>query len=141
MTMPLAQQQLIQDARGSLAAARLLLDGGYPGYAASRAYYAMFYAAQALLEGEQLSFSKHSAVIAAFGQRFAHAGRVPTEFHRFLITAQELRHSGDYSHEDVVTLDQAREQLDHAERFITLAEQLLGATTTPFAEDSDSNDV
>lgn len=45
MTMTAAQQQLVQDAGNSLAAARLLLDGGYPGYAASRAYYMMFYVA------------------------------------------------------------------------------------------------
>jgi uncharacterized protein (UPF0332 family) len=31
----------------------------------------MFYVAQAFLAGEGLSFSKHSAVIAAFGQHFA----------------------------------------------------------------------
>ena len=37
------QQELLAEARHSIAAARLLLSGGYAGYAASRAYYAMFY--------------------------------------------------------------------------------------------------
>ena len=63
--------------RLSIATATLLLTGGYPGYAASRAYHAMFYMAEAFLEGEELAFSKHSAVIAAFGQRFAQTGKVP----------------------------------------------------------------
>ena len=36
-------------------------------FAASRAYYAMFYAAEALLQSRGLAFSKHSAVHAAFG--------------------------------------------------------------------------
>ena len=49
------QRELLEEARDSIAAARLLLDGGFPGYAASRAYYAMFYVAEALLE--ELSFS------------------------------------------------------------------------------------
>ncbi len=45
---------LIDKARKSLAAARLLLDGGYPGFAASRAYYAMFIeAGQTCLRGER----------------------------------------------------------------------------------------
>jgi uncharacterized protein (UPF0332 family) len=63
----------------------MLLQGAYPDFAASRVYYAMFYIAQAFLEGEGLAFSKHSAVIAAFGQHFARTGKVPVEFHRFLL--------------------------------------------------------
>ena len=37
----------------------------------------MFYMAQALLEGEGLAFSKHSAVIAALGRYFVKTGRLP----------------------------------------------------------------
>ena len=120
------QQELLEKARTSLAAAKLLLEGIYPDFAASRAYYAMFYIAQAFLEGEGMAFSRHSAVIAAFGQHFAHTGKVPAEFHQFLLRAQELRHSGDYVPPHVVTLDQAREQIVRAERFLTLAERLTG---------------
>ncbi len=92
------QQELFAKAGDSLSAAKLLLDESYPGFAASRAYYTMFYVAQALLEGEGLSFSKHSAVIAAFGQHFAHTGKVPVTFHRFLIDAQRIRQSATMSH-------------------------------------------
>lgn len=119
------QGELLQEARDSISAARVLLDAGYPGYAASRAYYAMFYVAEALLEGEGLAFSKHSAVIAAFGQQFALTGRVPVEFHRFLIEAAELRHAGDYGPRASVAADQAEEQIARAERFIQLAEDLI----------------
>ena len=90
------QRELLQKAASSLSAAKLLLEGGYPDFAASRAYYTMFYVAEAFLEGEGMSFSKHSAVIAAFGKHFAHAGKVPVDFHRYLIEAQEARHTGDY---------------------------------------------
>ena len=51
-------------------AAQLLNDQGFHDFATSRAYYAMFYVAEALLLGEGLTFSKHSAVIAAFGKSF-----------------------------------------------------------------------
>jgi uncharacterized protein (UPF0332 family) len=61
------QLNLIQNARHSISAVKLLLDNGFPGYAAARAYYAMFYIAEAFLDGEGMSFSKHSAVIGAFG--------------------------------------------------------------------------
>jgi uncharacterized protein (UPF0332 family) len=36
------QRELLEKARESIAAARLLLEAGYAGFAASRAYYAMF---------------------------------------------------------------------------------------------------
>ena len=119
------QRELLQEARDSISAAKVLLDAGYPGYAASRAYYAMFYLAEALLEGEGMAFSKHSAVIAAFGQHFARTGRTPTEFHRFLIESAELRHAGDYGPHASVTPDQAQEQIARAEQFLQLAETLV----------------
>ena len=125
------QRELLEKARDSVAAAKLLLEGAYPDFAASRVYYAMFYIAQAFLEGEGMAFSKHSAVIAAFGQHFARTGKVPAEFHRFLLTAQDLRHSGDYGPPHAVTLNQAQEQIAHAEAFLTLAERLIG----PFPSD------
>lgn len=36
-------------------------------FAVSRAYYAMFYIAEAFLLGQDLSFSSHAGVISAFG--------------------------------------------------------------------------
>jgi len=58
------QQALVQKARDSLKAARLLHANGQHGFAASRAYYTMFYLAEALLLREGLAFSKHGAVHA-----------------------------------------------------------------------------
>jgi len=121
------QRELLLKAQQSLEAAKLLLTNNYPDYAASRAYYSMFYIAEAFLEGEGLSFSKHSAVIAAFGREFARPQRVPPEFHRFLIEAQELRAAGDYGQLNAVTTDQAAEQIDCAEQFLALAIQEIGA--------------
>jgi len=55
----------------------------------------MFYVAEAFLEGQGLSFSKHSAVISAFGREFVKLGKVPADYHQWLIKAQELRNTGD----------------------------------------------
>ena len=120
------QRELLDEARDSINAARLLLQNDFAGYAASRAYYAMLYVAQCFLEGESLSFSKHSAVIAAFGQYFARTGRVPTEFHRYLIEGQALRQTGDYGQRHAVTIEQAETQIERAQKFIALAEQTIG---------------
>jgi uncharacterized protein (UPF0332 family) len=86
----------------------------------------MFYIASALLDGEGLNFSKHSAVIAAFGREFAKPQRIPAEFHRYLIEAQELRSAGDYGQLNAVTIDQAVEQIDRAEQFLAIATQYIG---------------
>lgn len=124
--MTAAQQELLRQAHDSLEAAKWLMQGKYPGYAAARAYYAMFYIAEAFLEGDGLSFSRHSAVIAAFGREFAKRGRVPVEFHRYLIEAQAVRHSGDYGERQAVNFDQAQVQIERAENFLELAQRLIG---------------
>ena len=52
------QAAMLRKADDSLRGARLLVADGLNGFAASRAYYAMFYAAEALLEAHDMSFSK-----------------------------------------------------------------------------------
>ena len=66
----------IEKSNENIKAAELLLREGFFAIANTRAYYAMFYAAQALLETVNLSFSKHSAVIAAFGKEFIKTGKL-----------------------------------------------------------------
>lgn len=89
-------EKLIQKAKESLNAARQLLRGDYNDFAASRAYYAMFYVAEALLLAIGQSYSKHSAVISAFAREYARTEVIDAKFHRWLIDAQDLRNIGDY---------------------------------------------
>lgn len=49
----------------TLEVAEELMKSGYPPDAASKIYYAMFYAAQALLKSEEIDVVKHSAVESA----------------------------------------------------------------------------
>ena len=60
----------LERAEQAVAAARKLVSDGYYDFAASRAYYAAFYSASALLLHEGLEFRKHSGVIAAIHQHF-----------------------------------------------------------------------
>jgi uncharacterized protein (UPF0332 family) len=117
------QRQLLVKAGESLRAARLLLDGGYADIAASRAYYAMFYIAEAYLEGEGLSFSKHSAVISGFGNHFARTGRVPAEFHKALIAGFDARNEADYTLLPTVTPQEAEGLIAQGEAFLQRAEK------------------
>ena len=71
----------------------------------------MFYVAEALLLGVGLTFSKHSGVISPFGQRFAKTGRVPAEFHRYLIEGGDSRNVGDYDTGPGLSRGEAEEQI------------------------------
>ena len=121
------QKNLIKQAGDSLSAAQLLYSEGYYGFAASRAYYAMFYIAEAFLLGKELAFSKHSGVHAAFGEHFSKTGIVPSEFHRYLIHGMEVRHIGDYGMEKDIKREESEEQISHARQFIELAERISGS--------------
>ncbi|MFP4135220.1 MAG: HEPN domain-containing protein [Halothece sp.] len=78
----------------------------------------MFYIASAFLLGDSLTFSKHSAVISAFGKEFAKTERVPVKFHRQLKEAQDLRNVGDYGATDLISEEEAKVQIQRAEAFL-----------------------
>lgn len=132
------QAALIKKARESLRGARLLAKEELYDFAASRAYYAMFYLAEAFLLGDNIAYSKHSAVISAFGRKFAKAGRVPAEFHRYLIEGQESRNIADYDTGPGLTRAEAAEQITRAEKFIELAKRLI--VSTPSGKAAKSRD-
>jgi uncharacterized protein (UPF0332 family) len=116
---------LPQKARESLHAAELLRQEGYLDFAVSRAYYAMFYAAEALLLDHGLSYSSHAAVIAAFGREFAKTKALDPKLHRYLIDAQDLRNLGDYGIGPGVAADQVQETLSWANEFLAAVEATL----------------
>lgn len=104
----------------SLDAAELLLNSGFPDIAVSRAYYAMFYVAEAFLASRELAYAKHSGVIATFGREFAKTGIVPAYFHRYLIRGQELRLLADHRGTHL-TNEEARIQIDRGREFLAFA--------------------
>lgn len=79
----------------------------------------MFYVAEALLEKEELSFSKHSAVISALGERFARINRIPQDYHRYLIDAQAQRNRGDYNIDPDLSDADAELLIFRAETFLS----------------------
>ncbi|MBS3968325.1 MAG: HEPN domain-containing protein [Truepera sp.] len=111
-------------ARENLSAAREPFDR-YPGITTSRAYYAMFYAATALLLERGLSFKRHSAVIAAFGREFAKDDEVWREHHAHLVRAEELRKEGDYDLYSRIDVAEIAELLRWTEAFLQAIERRL----------------
>jgi uncharacterized protein (UPF0332 family) len=127
------QAGLLAKARRAVENAKAQVERGDHDFAVSRAYYAMFYAAEAALLEKDLSFSKHSAVIAAFGLHFVRTGLVPAEFQRYLTEGQAARNVSDYDIGPEVTSAEAAEQIKRAAKFAESASRLLSTPASPGA--------
>lgn len=105
-----------------------LLKIGHPRFSAAQSYYTIFYLAKALLLTKELTFSSHSAVVAAYGKEFAKTGLLDAKFHRYIIETQKRRMTGHYGEEgEEVTEGDASESLQWAEEFMQAVKQYLGA--------------
>jgi len=121
-------QPMLQKASRSIAAARKHIEEGDYDFASSRAYYAVFYALEAILLTKGLTFSKHSAVIAAFNQHFVKTGVFPKEFSRFISRLFREREAGDYEFDLSI-------QAGEAEEDIQIAGQVLEAIVAYLAKE------
>ena len=115
-----ARKLLKKAARSIDVAARLLRDGEED-FAVGRAYYAMFYTAEALLGERDLRFSKHSGVHAAYGQYFAKTGLLDPKYYRWLLVAFDNRIIGDYGVEGWLPAEDVAETIEHAREFLQVA--------------------
>jgi uncharacterized protein (UPF0332 family) len=109
--------------RASLVAAKLMLNNNLSDFAVARAYYTMFYIAQAFLLSKELSFSSHKAVISNFGREFVKTELVPIEFYRWLIDGQLKRHKADYEMSPNISNEDVQELTDNAEKVLEFARQ------------------
>ena len=115
----------LERADTNLLVARELLDKGYYDVSASRAYYAAFYAASALLLNEGIDTNKHGGVIALIHQHFVKSGKLNREHGKNLNWLFELRSVGDYGVSLHVVLDDARRAINTAEDFFKVVKTLL----------------
>ena len=116
---------LIERAKKYLKSSRtLLVDGDYES-SVSRAYYAMFYSAEAVLLTKNLSFSSHRGVISAFGEYFVKTDTFPRGMGRELNRAFEKRQLGDYEYTFVISEDEVREILEQGKHFVERMIQYL----------------
>jgi len=120
------QAALLDKADKSIQAARLLgQNEDLYCFSVSRAYYAMFYIAEAFLLQKELTYSKHGAVIASFGEHFCKLAICPTHFHRYLIDAHRLRNTGDYDLLAQISEEETQQQIIKAEEMLKHAQTAL----------------
>lgn len=111
-------QTMMQKARRSVAASKRHIEDGDYDFASSRAYYASFYAIEAVLLTKGLVFSKHSGVISAFNKHFIKPAIFPREFSKLITRLFRERQIGDYEFDLSIGEEEAIEDVEGAERIV-----------------------
>ena len=109
-----------------LRTAKLAYDDGDWVSAINRAYYAIFYAANAALEIEGLERSKHSAVLSLFRETYVKTGKIEAEFSDIYGQAFESRNESDYERSAFPMEADAQDAVEKAQRFVTRIENFIG---------------
>lgn len=121
----------LDQAQTALEDSEFLLAGGRsPQSIINRAYYAMFYAALALLQKIGKVPSKHTGVISLFDTEFVIKGIFPRELSKDFHRAFELRQVFDYRVRKSSSPERAADALEKAVRFVAaVRDYLLGSGT------------
>lgn len=119
--------QFLAKAARAITTAEQVLESGDAEAAVARAYYAMFYAAEALLNERGLQFKKHGGVHGAFGEYFAKTGVLDPKYHRWLLEAFDQRIIADYGVEEPIGAEVVRTVIQRAREFLQAARQHLSA--------------
>ena len=115
----------MRNAQEMLEVATHNLADGFYGSAVNRSYYAIFYAANALLRTRDVYRSKLSGVIAAFRRHFIKPALIGVSYSDIYGRVMENRHVSDYDVQVTTDPEVAADDLQDARRFVDRAEKLL----------------
>ena len=118
-------QANLDRAQESLVAAKELFENQHFDSCASRAYYAAFYTATALLLRNEYKFRKHSGVVASIHERFVKTGKLDKKIGKDLNWLFELRSTADYGEIYHVGRDEASEAIKSAESILKVITKML----------------
>lgn len=104
-----------------------LLAASNPGGAVTRAYYACYHAACALLASRGILARTHRGVHELLLKEFGSTGVFPPHLVAALARAGGLRNAADYDVDAVITMDHARAQAAVAQVFLDQAARVLAA--------------
>ncbi|MFH0824323.1 MAG: HEPN domain-containing protein [Pseudomonadota bacterium] len=117
----------LEQARTALEDAAFLMEGNRSTLSiVNRSYYAMFYAALALLQTIGKAPSKHVGVISLFDTEFVLTGKLPRQLSKDFHKAFELRQVSDYRIEGPCTKEKAATVLAKAAGFVEAVSSYLG---------------
>jgi len=115
----------LEKAEKKLTVARRLLDSEDYEDAVSRAYYAVFHAAQALLLTEGEKAETHKGVITLFSLLFIRTGKFSKKYGKYLANLKDDRETGDYEVFTFIDKESAEHAVSEAEEFIDKTRKYL----------------
>ena len=118
----------LERAQTCLGEAQALREDGFPYGAASRAYYAVFHAARALLFAVGLEAKTHKAVASLIGEHYVRPGKLSSAMGRLVSRMQRDREDADYASGAVFTDEEASQMIADAETFLTEARRLTSVS-------------
>lgn len=118
MSVPPEVDEFFAKAETFLRSARVLLDLPDLDSAVSRAYYAMFFAAEAALLSRNKTAQSHRGMITLFGEEFVRSGILPRERGRQLAIAYDKRQASDYEPTTKIKPENAARFVEEASEFV-----------------------
>ena len=110
-----------------VAEARYAFEGGFYRLVRSRSYYAVFHAATALFMSHDLSFRKHSAILAAIDTHLVKTGTLPQDISRRVRDLYQSRLKSDYGDVAPVSREAASRAVEDAVTAVAALKALLGS--------------
>ncbi|MBI5213380.1 MAG: HEPN domain-containing protein [Nitrospirae bacterium] len=108
----------LQKAEKKLEVAGKLFNSGDYDDAVSRAYYAAFHTAQALLLSEGETAESHKGVVTLFGLLFVKTGKFSKNLGKYLANLKDDRESGDYEIFSYIDHETAETAVNEAREFL-----------------------
>ncbi len=118
----------IRKAEKKLEVAKKLLKSSDHEDAVSRAYYAVYHAAQALLLSEGERAETHKGVITLFGLLFVKTGKFSKNLGKYLANLKDDRESGDYEVFSFIDEETAETAISEAKEFLKETKLYLKAS-------------
>ncbi|MFQ6073944.1 MAG: HEPN domain-containing protein [Candidatus Bathyarchaeia archaeon] len=122
--MSIAKAHLEKAVERLRVAEKLFRDGDYED-SVSRAYYAMYHAARAVLSTVNVFPKSHEGVVSEFGRKFVLVGIFPRELGRNLADAKAARETYEYSVTATVGRSEAETILSNAKNFVDMIKEHL----------------
>ena len=117
----------IDRAKKALTAAKNLFEDGLFADSISRAYYAIFHAARAVLLTKEIDPDTHNGAISMFGLHFVKNGLIEERFGRIFNEAKDARELGDYIVTKEFTKEETGKRVEQATEFLQRMEGYLKA--------------
>ena len=95
--------------------------------AINRSYYAAFYAAKSVLALDEVDFKRHKDAVGYFNQHYVKDGPMSRDIGRKLGRLKQYREEGDYGDFNVVSEEEAKNQMEAAADIIREIKKYLAA--------------